>query len=428
MIQEGDRRSEPRREFHDPAQTFHEGHRFEAAPEDISVGGMFLKTDAVDDVRAGEVLGVLLEREAGFDPPLFLYGRVVRVRHSGTPGVGLRWERAGSTGSVEQLANALELLFAKPASAFRPHVTQVPNSRLQSAYEFPRPAPEPGVPEGVGPVGAGRATSRFQGNAAAVPPGPLGAGRATGRFPGEPPHEPRAPLGAGRSTSRFQGDAPAVAAAPAGAGRATDRFRGDALPPLGRPNSGPIGLAVTDDELDRLNVKVVHDSQSRQGRNFKRAFDVDAGIVEATPTATGGPAPVDDVGVPRGAFEDDEPTRVASIPRSNHADRRAVVHLDAVMRVAHVEVPVVVTGLAMGSLFAETLLAPLGRSTRITVRLDVPHRDGIGSIWLDCALERLHEGDYGTPPGVELKIVSFEAPEQREELARLLDQARPGRR
>ncbi len=367
MLQEGDRRVEGRRIFHDAVQVFRDGHRFEAVPEDISIGGMFLKTPVLDDMRPGEVMGVLLDAEAGFEPPLFLYGRVVRVRRNGNTGVGLRWERAGTTGSADDLASALELLFARPASGFLKGVLPVAGSRLRHAYDFPRPAPADGTRRD--PLDGGRFTARF--------------------FDGQ---KPAAPL------SR----------------------------PIGRVD-GPLGLAVSDAELDGLDVKVVHDAHSRQGRNFKRAFDVDAGIVEPTPTAPGsrvaGPADDDD---------DDEDRRTPSIVaetaspqhRTSHASRRVPVRVEGVMTVARIEVPVVVTGLSLGSAFAESPLAPLGRSARVGLRLDLPRRDDLHQMWLDCAVERIHEGEYGTPPGVELKILSFDEPEQRDELARILESAK----
>jgi hypothetical protein len=353
MLQEGDRRYYPRRTFHDAAQAFHDGHHVEGIPDDISVGGMLLRTPGVVDVPLGETLGVLLDEHAGFTPPLFLFARVARVLRGDEPGLGLRWERAGSTGTPDELANALELLFAIPASSFLPSVASS-SGRLQTTYVFPHR------------------------NDAA--PGSNGDGRAAR---GSPPFAVR----------RLAPEAPVAN--------------------LGRPGSGPIGLSVTDEDLDDLDVKVRYDSQSRAGRNFKRAFDVDAGTVEPTPLADGRmPAP----------DEDDAPVS------RDRSTRRVPVHLEAVMTAARVDVPVVVTGLGTTSLFVESPLAPLDRAARVGLVLDVRLRDGMRQFGLDCRLDKIHEGEYGTPPGVELTIVAFDLPQQRDELTRLVEAARNAHR
>jgi hypothetical protein len=387
MLQEGDRRHYARRTFHDAAQAFHDGHHVEGVPDDISVGGMFLRTPAVDEVHADEILGVLLDEQAGFTPPLFLFARVARVRRGAEPGLGLRWERAGSTGTPDDLANALELLFAIPASNFVPAITSS-TGRLRTTYVFPhRSDAEPGS---NGDRGASGPTPQL-------------------------------------TVRRLAPEAPGQR--------------------LGRPGSGPIGLSVTDEELDQLDVKVRYDSQSRAGRNFKRAFDVDAGTVEATPLADGRlPSSNDD--------DDDEErsprghggSRAASIAHGNgqgngngrghdtspvprdRSTRRVPVHLEAVMTAAHVDVPVVVTGLGTTSLFVESPLAPLDRAARVSLVLDVRLRDGVRQFGLDCRLDKIHEGEYGTPPGVELTIVAFDVPQQRDEFTRLVEAARHAHR
>lgn len=351
MLQEGDRRYYPRRTFHDAAQAFHDGHHVEGIPDDISVGGMLLHTPGVVDVPLGETLGVLLDEHAGFTPPLFLFARVARVRRGVEPGLGLRWEHAGSTGTPDDLANALELLFAIPASTFLPAITSA-TGRLRTTYAFPRR-----IEAAMGDDG-----------------------RAPGGLP---------PL----TVRRLAPEAPP--------------------PPLGRPGAGPIGLSVTDEELDQLDVKVRYDSQSRAGRNFKRAFDVDSGTVEATPLADGRmPAP----------DEDDAPVS------RDRSTRRVPVHLEAVMTAARVDVPVVVTGLGTTSLFVESPLAPLNRAARVGLVLDVRLRDGMRQFGLDCRLDKIHEGEYGTPPGVELAIVAFDLPQQRDEFTRLVEAARNAHR
>jgi len=316
---------------------------------------------------------------------------VARIRRNANPGLGLRWERAGSTGDADDLAKALELLFAVPASSFTPSIVSG-TGRIRTTYLFPR---QPAVPANGGGDPANGMAAPISNDAA--PHSPIyGSGRGNG-VPGLPPLKIR-------------------------------RLDDISEPPhLGKPDAGPIGLSVTDQELDELDVKVYHGSQSRQGRSFKRAFDVDSGIVEPTPLANGRmptPVPGELTATRARPASDDDDDEIRH--RTARFNRRAPVRFEGVMTAARIDVPVLITGLGSASLFVETTLAPLDRAARVGLRIDVRVRDGVRKFWLNCALERIHEGEYGTPPGVELKILAFDEPQQRDEFARLVEAARQG--
>jgi len=107
-----ERRIHPRREFRRELFCYIDGARFDAKSEDISLGGMFLRTDQAARIPGGALVALVV-RESGGDmsESVFLFGRV--VRHQSTPetGLGLTWDKAVAAGSSAHLLSFLDQVF-----------------------------------------------------------------------------------------------------------------------------------------------------------------------------------------------------------------------------------------------------------------------------------------------------------------------------
>jgi hypothetical protein len=105
------RRAFPREPFQDAVYTYENGRRFDANPRDIGLGGAFLYSTSSERIAKGEVVGIAFDEEAGFAPPVFLFGRVIRKQGAPKPGIGLKWIRAVTSGDPDYLAHFLDARF-----------------------------------------------------------------------------------------------------------------------------------------------------------------------------------------------------------------------------------------------------------------------------------------------------------------------------
>lgn len=105
------RRAFPREPFQDAVYTYENGRRFDANPRDIGLGGAFLYSSSSERIAEGEVVGIAFDEEAGFTPPVFLFGRVIRKQGAPKPGIGLKWIRAVTSGDPDYLTQFLDTRF-----------------------------------------------------------------------------------------------------------------------------------------------------------------------------------------------------------------------------------------------------------------------------------------------------------------------------
>ena len=112
----------------------------EAVCENISAGGIFLRTAHTDALPLGTMLTVAFSdsQAARSDQPILVYGRVVQQRSGENAGVGLQWERAVTAGDPEELAALLRSNF----NVLWPQVTEegkgTPARRTSHRFEAGR--------------------------------------------------------------------------------------------------------------------------------------------------------------------------------------------------------------------------------------------------------------------------------------------------
>jgi len=133
-----DRRQFPRKALSSQVCAYVDGHRYDAHSADISAGGMFLATD--EPMVVGHLVALVFKEQvtevcgAG-GKPVFLVGRAVRRQTGAVKGVGLRWERAVTDGTPEQLRAFLQELLEIDAE----NIVQVPTGpeqRVRAVYRF----------------------------------------------------------------------------------------------------------------------------------------------------------------------------------------------------------------------------------------------------------------------------------------------------
>lgn len=129
-----DRRQHQRRDLEEQAFVYIGGNRLDAKSADISAGGLFLETE--QEMERGSLVAVVFNEQARKAPAIYLLGRVVRVKQEAPKGVGLRWEKAVTTGAPEDLARFLGQLLGRQVSEVR-RVAIGPEQDWKSVYLFP---------------------------------------------------------------------------------------------------------------------------------------------------------------------------------------------------------------------------------------------------------------------------------------------------
>lgn len=398
MLDAQDRRDAPRRRFGDEAATYLGGTRLDAQPFDISIGGMFLQTPHFDDLSSGSIVGVALDGKSGFDPPLFLTGRVVRHQAGRRSGVGLHWVRAATTGNRDQLLQSLEILFDLPASKFDSGA-EASTGRMKALYNFPEMEAETQPPpqRQVGPRAAEKK-----------------------RPPTLPPRR----------------DVPNETLRPAGLSNGEQ-------PPeqVAVSHEDELGLSVSARDLGDVSVRVVHDEHGAHGRSFRRAFGSTAArgddlyqalekkLLESTeirgsdmrkPPERTEKAARTVAPYSRPASEGRTAARAPN-GAAFTAEPRAPVDLAGRMKVAGVSLPVKIKGMAATSLFLESPLAPVDPAVDILVAFEVRTGDGPKSIFATCTLTRIQVPEIGLDPGIIVRLVKTRVPEHQAMLGRMAE-------
>ncbi len=82
-----------------------DGTRLDAHSEDISAGGIFLKTE--DELEAGAPIALVFKNDPSRTSPIYLTGKIVRRTTEPTSGVGVEWVKAVSNGPQAELTQFL---------------------------------------------------------------------------------------------------------------------------------------------------------------------------------------------------------------------------------------------------------------------------------------------------------------------------------
>jgi hypothetical protein len=135
-----DKRRHPRRRIDRSVYCYVDGSRLDVKTEDVSEGGMFLRT-AGGLPPIGSLLGVVFLVAESTRPSTFLFGRVVRMQEAPVRGVGLRWEKAVAMGPPAELSGFLETNLG----ILGPRIDELPqpgDGPRKCVYHFPPPADE----------------------------------------------------------------------------------------------------------------------------------------------------------------------------------------------------------------------------------------------------------------------------------------------
>jgi len=135
MASSSERRVFPRRPFDAAVFTYESGARFVAHPVDLSLGGAFLATEAVDRIAVGDLVSVVFGPEAHTEPPVFLFAKVVRRQRGSSKGVGVQWVKAVTTGTPEHLAAFVARLFGVRAESAQGQVG-AGEGRFRALFSF----------------------------------------------------------------------------------------------------------------------------------------------------------------------------------------------------------------------------------------------------------------------------------------------------
>lgn len=111
MSDGSERRQHPRRVSRQDVFCYIDGNRFDACSEDLSAGGMFLRTDGRVEVAVGTIVGLVVKGFGDLSRIVYLFARVMRKQDTPVIGLGLQWEKAVSIGGPEALVRFLDQVF-----------------------------------------------------------------------------------------------------------------------------------------------------------------------------------------------------------------------------------------------------------------------------------------------------------------------------
>ena len=130
-----DRREHVRWLLEEEVFCYLDGNRVQAATQDISAGGMFIRTSS--ELPLGSVVALVFEeRSDGANVPVFLLGMTVRHQEQPVTGAGVQWMRAVTTSAPD----ALEKFLVARLKLVSPSIVREefgPRKDLRSIYRFP---------------------------------------------------------------------------------------------------------------------------------------------------------------------------------------------------------------------------------------------------------------------------------------------------
>jgi hypothetical protein len=172
MTDGSERRQHPRKASRQDVFCYIDGNRFDACSEDLSAGGMFLRTDGLVDVAVGTIVGLVVKGIGDLSRAVYLFARVARQQTAPVIGIGLQWEKAVSIGGPEVLIQFLETVLgitspvltqrAVAGKDFVRHVYAFNPQRAPDAADALPPAP-PVIPASARPASnPGAITTQIQ--------------------------------------------------------------------------------------------------------------------------------------------------------------------------------------------------------------------------------------------------------------------------
>ena len=114
-----------------------DGTRLDAHSQDISSGGIYLKTE--DKLSAEAPIALVFKNDPSRTSPVYLTGKIVRCTDKPVKGVGVEWVKAVSNGPENELIRFLEdVLHIRNPKIYVEAVPGQENPRVE--FTFPRVA------------------------------------------------------------------------------------------------------------------------------------------------------------------------------------------------------------------------------------------------------------------------------------------------
>ena len=129
-----------------------DGVRLDARCENISTGGLFIRTSHHKSLPIGALVGLTFRMREGSGIATFLFGRIVRRVKGSKGGVGLSWEKAVTVGPREEMAGFLKKVFRIEDA----DIQEEPSGKRQvrSIFHFPPQGASKLIPIRTGPPAA----------------------------------------------------------------------------------------------------------------------------------------------------------------------------------------------------------------------------------------------------------------------------------
>lgn len=146
-----DKRKHPRWDVDKKVFCYIDGARLDARSSNISLGGMFIRTDGAERVPLDSLVGLVFRASTPDQGTTFLFGRVVRKQDFPEAGLGLHWEKAVAVTPPEALAAFLKNLMGIENLTIIQEATG-PEGRVKSIFWFDSIGVEPMNAERPPPV------------------------------------------------------------------------------------------------------------------------------------------------------------------------------------------------------------------------------------------------------------------------------------
>ncbi|NOZ00408.1 MAG: PilZ domain-containing protein, partial [Deltaproteobacteria bacterium] len=150
MAPSENRREHPRWKLEKDVFCYIDGIRMDARCENISTGGLFIRTTHQNELPVGALVGLTFRTKDGSGAATFLFGRIVRRVSGRSGGVGLKWEKAVTVGPRTELAGFLLKIF----KIEHPEIREEPvgKGQTRSVFHFPPQGASKLIPLMTGPA------------------------------------------------------------------------------------------------------------------------------------------------------------------------------------------------------------------------------------------------------------------------------------
>lgn len=140
-----ERRRYPRRSLNKPVICYVEGARIDACTQNLSRGGVFLRLGSEASAAPGALVGMMISTPGQGRSSVFLFGRVIRVQALPFAGIALRWEKAVTAGTPQELHDFVKRVFGLLDSEITVEIVGKAGQQ-KSVFQLGRPGerdPEP---------------------------------------------------------------------------------------------------------------------------------------------------------------------------------------------------------------------------------------------------------------------------------------------